>query len=406
MNEILRPATDWELKSMLAQLGEQGVPVEVVGAASKRAIGHPVRSAAIMTTASLRGITLYEPTELVMSARAGTPVTQIEVELASRGQMLPFEPLDYGPALASRGGLQTIGAVFATNNSGSRRIAVGSARDHMIGVRAVNGRAEMFKAGGRVMKNVTGYDVTRGLTGSWGTLAVFSEVTFKVAPLPDDMATLVYTGLPEDIAVELMSLSAGTPFEVSGTVHLSPIPASRIATAPLAGLKTSLTALRIENFMKSVRYRKGRLKELLKAYGQPLELELEASLGFWSEMRRMSFAAYAPSILWRVSTSPRMAVELVATLRRQMPVEATYDWAGGLVWLEIADCADAGAADIRRAVAISGGHATLIRAPETVRQEVDVFQPQSPALERLSRGLKQVFDPMGLLNPGRMYQGL
>jgi glycolate oxidase FAD binding subunit len=404
--EILRPATDWELKSMLAHLGEQDVSVEIVGAGSKRGIGHPVQSAAIMTTASLRGITLYEPTELVMSARAGTPVSQIEVELASRGQMLPFEPLDYGPALASQGSQPTIGAVFATNNSGSRRIAVGSARDHLIGVRAVNGRAEMFKAGGRVMKNVTGYDVTRGLTGSWGTLAVFSEVTFKVAPLPDDMATLVYTGLPEDIAVELLSLAAGTPFEVSGTVHLSQAPASRIATAPLAGLRTSLTALRIENFMKSVRYRKGRLKDVLNAYGRPLELDLEASLGFWGEIRRMSFAAHAPSILWRVSTSPKNAVDLVATLRRQMPVEATYDWAGGLVWLEIPDCADAGAADIRRAVAISGGHATLIRAPEIVRRQVDVFQPQLPALEKLSRGLKLAFDPKAVLNPGRMYQGL
>lgn len=391
---------------MLAHLGEKGLPIEIVGAATKRAIGHPVASSAIMTTASLRGITLYEPTELVMSARAGTPVTQIEVELASRGQMLPFEPLDYGPALASPGGQQTIGAVFATNNSGSRRVAVGSARDHLIGMRAVNGRAEMFKAGGRVMKNVTGYDLTRGLTGSWGTLAVLSEVTFKVAPLPDDMATLVYAGLPEDIAVELLSLSAGTPFEVSGAVHLSQAVASRLATAPLVGLRTSLTALRIENFMKSVRYRKERLKNLLKAYGQPMELDLEASLSFWGEMRRMAFAAFAPSILWRVSTSPRKAVDLVATLRRQMPVEATYDWAGGLVWLEIPECADAGAADIRRAVAISGGHSTLIRAPENVRREVEVFQPQSPALERLSRGLKQAFDPQGLLNPGRMYQNL
>jgi glycolate oxidase FAD binding subunit len=141
VNDILRPAADWELKSMLAQLGAQNMAVEIVGAGSKRNIGHPVQAAALLTTASLRGITLYEPTELVMSARAGTTVSQIEVELASRGQMLPFEPLDYGAALAAPQGLQTIGAVFATNNSGSRRISVGSARDHLIGLRGVNGRA-------------------------------------------------------------------------------------------------------------------------------------------------------------------------------------------------------------------------------------------------------------------------
>ena len=389
---------------MLAQLGAQNVAVEIVGAGSKRTIGHPVQAAEIITTASLRGITLYEPTELVMAARAGTPVSQIEVELASRGQMLPFEPLDYGPTLASPPGLQTIGAVFATNNSGARRISVGSARDHLIGLRAVNGRAEIFKSGGRVMKNVTGYDVARALTGSWGTLAVMTEVTFKVAPLPDDIATLVYTGLPEDLAVELMSLAMGTPYEVSGTVHLTAKHASRLATPPLGGRATSMTALRIENFMKSVRYRKGRLMEALKTYGEPMELDLEASLSFWGEMRRMASLPFSDDILWRVSTSPRKAVDLVATLRRHMPVEATYDWSGGLVWIEIPDCADAGAADIRRAVAIAGGHATLIRARETVRREVEVFQPQAPALERLSLGLKQVFDPQGLLNPGRMYQ--
>jgi glycolate oxidase FAD binding subunit len=156
--------------------------------------------------------------------------------------------------------------------------------------------------------------------------------------------------------------------------------------------------------MKSVRYRKSRLIETLKAYGTAIELDLEGSLGFWGEIRRMAFVPYASSILWRVSTSPRKAADLVATLRRHMPVEATYDWSGGLVWLEIPDCADAGAADIRRAVAIAGGHATLIRANESVRREVEVFQPQVPSLEKLSRGLKQVFDPHGILNPGRMYQ--
>jgi len=404
VSELLRPAADWELKSLITQCGEQNRPVEVVGSGTKRAIGHPVDASAMITTASLRGITLYEPTELVMSARAGTPLSQIEVELASRGQMLPFEPLDFSAALASPGGQATIGGVFATNNSGARRISVGSARDHLIGMRGVNGRAEQFKSGGRVMKNVTGYDVARALTGSWGTLAIMTEVTFKVAPLPDDIATIVYSGLPEDLAVELLSLAMGTPYEVSGTVHLTSGHAARIGTAPLAGQKTSLTALRIENFMKSVRYRKSRLIDALKAYGRPVELDLEASLSFWGELRRMAFTPHSDAILWRISTSPRKAADLVATLRRHMPVEATYDWSGGLVWLEIPDCADAGAADIRRAVAIAGGHATLIRANESVRREVDVFQPQAPGLEKLSRGLKLAFDPQGLLNPGRMYQ--
>ncbi len=170
----------------------------------------------------MRGISLYEPSELVMSARAGTPVSQLEVELASRGQMLPFEPIDLSPAVGSDAGVQTIGAVFAGNLSGARRIALGAARDFLLGMRGVNGRAEMFKSGGRVMKNVTGYDVARGLAGSWGTLAVLSEVTFKVLPLPDDVVTLVFPGLTDDLGVELLSTALGLPFEVSGTVHISP----------------------------------------------------------------------------------------------------------------------------------------------------------------------------------------
>jgi glycolate oxidase FAD binding subunit len=170
------------------------------------------------------------------------------------------------------------------------------------------------------------------------------------------------------------------------------------------GQQTSLTVLRIENFMKSVRYRRDRLIDVLSAYGRPMVLDLEASLAFWGEHRRMGATPVSDSILWRVSTSPSKASELVSVLRRHMPVEATYDWSGGLIWIEIPACADAGAADIRRAVAMLGGHSTLIRASEAVRRQVEVFQPQAPAIEKISRGLKQAFDPLGLLNPGRMYQ--
>ncbi len=403
MIEILKPAADWELKGMISTLAERRQPVEIVGTGSKRKIGRPVDTAAVLTTSSLRGITLYEPTELVMSARAGTPVSQIDVELAARGQMLAFEPLDYAAALGTATGAQTIGALFATNNSGSRRISAGSARDHLLGARAVNGRGELFKCGGRVMKNVTGYDVARGLTSSWGTLAVFTEVTFKVTPLPDDIATLVYTGLPDDLASELMCAASGSPFEISGAVHLQASQVARMGQPALAGIKTSMTAIRIENFMKSVAYRKSQLIELLKAYGMPLALDLEASLAFWGDLRKMAPLSDASTILWRISTAPKVSSRLVSSLRRHMPVEAFYDWSGGLIWLEMAASADAAAADIRRAVALHGGHATLIRADEAVRRSVDVFQPLAPGLEKLSRGLKQAFDPYGLLNPGRMY---
>ncbi len=406
MRDVLTPATDWELQSMLTQLREQHIPVEILGAGTKRNFGRPVAANVAISTGNLRGITLYEPTELVMSARSGTPLTQIEVELASRGQTLAFEPIDLGPMLGAHPGLQTIGAVFAANLSGARRIAAGSARDHLLGAKAINGRGEHFKSGGRVMKNVTGYDVARGLAGSWGTLAVMTEVTFKVQPIPDDVATLVYTGLTDDLAVELMSTAMGLPFEVSGTAHLSREFVRRLKLESINTLEKPVTALRIENFSKSVAYRTGKLTDALRIFGKPIGLDLENSLKLWGEMRRLAFIPTGSANVWRISSTPKAAAKIVTQIRKHMPAETYYDWSGGLIWLETPASADAGAADVRRAVATHGGYATLIRADAKVRQSVDVFQPLSPELERLTRGLKAAFDPEGLLNPGRMYANM
>jgi glycolate oxidase FAD binding subunit len=403
LSDLQRPGADWELQFVIAGCAERRLPIEIVGSGSKRAVGRPVDGTVTITTASLRGISLYEPNELVMSARAGTPLTAIEAELAARGQTLPFEPVDIGPATGTAHGTQTIGAVFATNLSGARRIHSGAARDHLLGVKGVNGRAELFQSGGRVMKNVTGYDVARGLTGSWGTLAVLTEVTFKVVPWPETAATLIYLNLPDNIAVELLCTAMAQPVEVSGAVHLQAPLAARLSHPGLKVMGKSITALRLENFSGAVTARKQKLKEALKVYGKALELDHRETLEFWSELRRLSVLPYRQTLLWRISTKPTMAAKLVQAIKRYMPAEAFYDWGGGLVWLEVPATADAGTAEIRRASAIHGGHATLIRAERSVRASVEVFQPLSPALERLTRGLKSAFDPAGILNPGRMY---
>jgi len=406
LSDLQRPGADWELQFMIAGCAEKGLPIEIVGSGSKRAVGRPVEGAVTITTASLRGVTLYEPSELVMSARAGTPLTAIEAELAARGQMLAFEPIDVGPATGASHGTQTIGAMFATNLSGARRIHSGAARDHLLGIKGVNGRAELFQSGGRVMKNVTGYDVARGLTGSWGTLAVLTEVTFKVVPWPETAVTVVYLNLPDNLAVELLSAAMAQPVEVSGAVHLQAPLAARISHPGLKAMGKSVTALRLENFSGAVTARKQKLKEALKVYGKALELDHRETLEFWGELRRLSVLPNRQTLLWRISTKPTAAAKLVAAIKRYMPAEAFYDWAGGLVWLEVPSTADAGTAEIRRAVATHGGHATLIRAERSVRAAVEVFQPLSPPVERLTRGLKAAFDPAGILNPGRMYANL
>ncbi len=403
MSDLQKPAADWELQFMIAGCAEKRLPIEVMGAGSKRAVGRPIDSAITITTSSLRGITLYEPSELVMTARVGTPVSHIEAELAAHGQMLAFEPLDVAPAVGGPQGAHTIGAVFATNLSGARRIQAGAARDHLLGIKGVNGRAEMFQSGGRVMKNVTGYDVARGLTGSWGTLAILTEVTFKVVPWPETAATIVYLGLPDNLAVELLCAAMAQPVEVSGAVHLQASVAARLGHSGLKTMGKSITALRIENFSTAVAGRKLRLKEALKVYGKALELDHRESLEFWGELRRLSVMPNRQTLLWRISTKPTTAPKLVAAIKRYMPADAFYDWAGGLIWLEVPAAADAGTAEIRRAAAIHGGHATLIRAEPAVRAAVEVFQPLSPPVERLTRELKAAFDPSGILNPGRMY---
>jgi glycolate oxidase FAD binding subunit len=399
----VRPAAEWELSSLIINAAERRQPVEVMGAGTKRGVGRPLQAALTISTSSLRGITLYEPTELVMSARAGTPVAEIEAELGGRNQMLPFEPVDLGPILGAEAGRGTIGAVFATNLSGARRIATGSARDQLLGVRAINGRGEVFKSGGRVLKNVTGYDVARGLAGSWGTLAVMTEVTFKVLPRPERTATLLISGLTDELATEVMCQAMATPYEVSGAVHLQASMAERLRTPGVAVPGQALTALRVENLSAFVDYRCGKLRESLAPYGEMRLIDDAESGALWGELRQLSVLQGRAAPLWRISTKPRAGSKVVEALGRYMPVEAVYDWSGGLIWLEVPDSADAGATDIRRVIARHGGHATLIKADAGVRAAIDVFQPLDPGIDRLSRGLKASFDPAGVLNPGRMY---
>jgi glycolate oxidase FAD binding subunit len=407
VSELWRPAAEWELQSMISKLVHERRGIEIVGHGALRNTGRVAHADVVLTTSGLKGITLYEPSELVMSARAGTPLYEIEAVLAARGQMLAFEPIDLGPTTGAPGGALSIGGVFATNFSGPRRISAGSARDNLLGVRAVNGRGELFKSGGRVMKNVTGIDVARGLTGSWGTLAVMTEVTFKVAPIPQTMQTLAFVGLPDDLAIEALNVAMNTPLEVSGAVHLPKSCASRLKTPRLRGMDQALTLLRLETFAATIDERKEKLKAALKVYGKPLELDPEESFVLWSEFRSLAPLPFSPdTALWRISTLPAKAAEIVFAIRKFMHGITFYDWAGGMIWLEVPAAADAGAADVRRAVAVRGGHATLIRAEPEVRSNIDVFEPLKPEIERLTRGIKSAFDPSGLLNRGRMYANL
>jgi glycolate oxidase FAD binding subunit len=402
LTSAMRPANDRELAAILLEASETRTPLEVMGAGSKAMLGHAVQAEASLSSRAMRGVTLYEPTELVMSARAGTPLVQIESELARNRQMLAFEPIDPAGVLGGEPGAATIGGVFATNLSGSRRVQVGAARDHLLGVAAVTGAGEPMRAGGRVMKNVTGLDLCRLLAGSWGTLAVMTEVTFKVLPEPEQTCTLVYFGLSDDIAGELLCQAMGTPYEVSGAVHIQAAMTPRLGHEGLASYGKSITALRLETFERFLRYRRSKLIEQLAVYGDPAELEQEASLDFWGDLRRLGMLRDATAPLWRISAAPSKGPTIAAQIASYMDTRVVYDWSGGLLWAEVLETADAGAADIRRVVTSHGGHATLVRAKPATRAVVDVFHPRERPLQRLERGLKSTFDPAGILNPGRI----
>ena len=398
------PQTGEDLAALVAAAAGSRTPIEVRGRGSKIDVGRPLQTAAIVSTEAMVGVSLYEPTELVLSAHAGTPVADIEVLLAEYGQEFAFEPLDLGPALGFDPGQTSIGAMLATNLSGARRILAGAVRDHALGVKAVNGRGELFKAGGRVMKNVTGYDLSRALAGSWGTLAVMTEVTLKVLPARQEARTILCFGLPDATAVEAMRLATGTPFEVSGAVHLQKDLVARLSDPAVAGAGKAVTALRVENFASSVRYRASRLKELLAAYNPDAELDTARSHAFWNELRGLKMCCGKPERpLWRISTAASGAARLVAAIARTLDIQAFYDWGGGLVWLETSPILDGGAIEIRRSLAEFGGHATLIRADAMTRASIDVFQPLDAPLMALSQRLKAAFDPYGILNPGRIY---
>jgi glycolate oxidase FAD binding subunit len=400
------PDTVEELAYLVAEAADTRTPLEVMGHGTKREVGRLVQYGAVLSTESLVGVSLYEPTELVLVALAGTPVAQIEQMLAENDQELPFEPVDLGPVLGFGPGQATIGGVLATNISGSRRILSGSARDHLLGVQAVNGRGETIRSGGRVMKNVTGYDLSRALAGSWGTLAVLTEVAIKVLPTQREVRTLLCFGLADPTGVEVLGLALGTPFEVSGTVHVNGELARRFSDEEISRPGQSVTAIRVENFPASARYRASRLKQILQAYAPALELDTARSRMFWDDVKSLRMFERTGRPLWRISMAPTSGPKLVHSLARKIDVRALYDWSGGLIWLDTPLITDAGAVEIRRTLAEFGGHATLIRAEPQARAVIDVFQPLDAPLMALTAALKQAFDPVGILNPGRMYAGI
>jgi glycolate oxidase FAD binding subunit len=385
-----------------------GKTLELVSRGSKRAIGRAAQWDTTLDLSALSGVTLYEPEELVLSAKAGTPLAEIEALVAASRQELAFEPMDYAGVLGTAAGSASIGGVLAANLSGPRRIKAGAARDHFLGVTAVSGRGETFKSGGRVVKNVTGYDICKLMAGSWGTLAAMTDVTIKTLPRAETEATVLVLKLDDVTARKVMTAATGSFADVSAAAHLPGTVAARIPeTAPGQG---AVTAFRLEGVAPSVTERKNVLEKLLAPFGTLGSLDEASSRALWRAVRDVTpFAAQGLSgnhDLWRISTAPTQGPEVGRALADQTGAELMYDWSGGLVWVALPASDNARAPQVRAAVAAAGGHATLIRAPAAVRATVEVFSPEPPPLAALTARVRHSFDPHGVLNPGRMWAGV
>jgi len=401
---VFTPETTDQVVEAVHWAVNAGEPLEIVGRGSKRGLGRPVQAGHGVDLSRLNGVTLYEPEELVLSARAGTPLAAIEALLEEHRQMLAFEPADLGPLLGGAPGAGSIGGMLACNLSGPRRIKAGAARDHFLGVSAVSGRGELFKSGGRVVKNVTGYDLCKLMCGSYGTLGVMTDVTVKVLPRPEKTYTVLLLGLDDAAAAKAMVRALGSPHEVSGAAHLPAALAAKSGVSYVAGAGGAVTAIRLEGPGPSVEYRCAALRRELGDLGATEELHSQNSLTLWRELRDVKpFTDVFDHAVWKISVAPTAGAGVVADIGHG---NAFYDWGGGLVWLALPSGGDGGAARVRNAVAKVGGHATLVRAPLELRAAAAVFQPQDAASAALTKRLKDGFDPQGVLNPGRMYPGL
>ena len=406
----VRDAKDVEQAVRAAIASEQ--PLEIIGHGSKRPIGQPMATNALLDLSALNAVTSYEPTELIITVQAGAPLADVKSLIDSKNQQFAFEPIDTSPLLGTphlgTPHLGTVGGMIGVGLAGPRRIKAGGARDHLLGAHAVSGFGDSFKAGGRVVKNVTGYDLCKLLAGSWGTLAVMTEVTLKVMPRPESERTLVLRGLDDVAANRAMTAALGSPFDVSGAAHVpnSVFRAAMIGLGDLGSPREAVTLLRLEGITASAVHRAAALRKLLAPFGTAEIVEDAASQAIWSSVRDVQPFAANGALgawpVWRIVCPPASGCALGERLSRDTGGDVIYDWGGGLIWAALPPRPDAQAALVRQRVNAAGGHAMLLRAPEEIRRNVEVFQPQSGGVAALSERVRHSFDPKSILNRGRM----
>ncbi len=411
-SEILYPKHEQEVADIIKKFYKSNIPVEIIGSGSKKEIGKSLQCGKTLSLSKLDGIIEYLPEELYIKVKAGTKIDLIENELKKHNQQLAFEPIDFGYLFLGKSNCGTAAGQVACNISGPRRFKVGSTRDHILGFRAVNGRGEIIKSGGTVVKNVTGYDLSKLICSSYGTLAALTEITFKVLPTFQESKTLVIHNQNIDSAPEYLQKAINSSNDVSGASFFPTEPECNNCkmnienTFKLNDLKNkgSLTALRVEGSKKSVNERVKNLIEELKVTESNISvLENLQSEIFWKKTKNLEFFSLTKNNIFRIVIPPSECIKIIY----QLPNNFKYfiDWGGAVIWMEACQLSEQKFESIRKKVVKHDGYISMIKNSSYLPYVEDVFTINSTRFT-ISQSIKKSFDPKRILNPGKMYTGI
>ncbi len=411
-DSIEYPKNEKEVSSFIRKFYKSNIPIELVGSGSKKKIGKPLQCSKTLNLSKLNGIVEYLPEELYIKIKASTSIKQIEEELKKNKQQLAFEPIDFGYLLNGKSDYGTAAGQVACNISGPRRFKVGSVRDHVLGFRGVNGKGEIIKSGGVVVKNVTGYDLSKLICGSYGTLVALTEITFKVLPAPEESKTLIIHNQKIESATHLLEKAISSSNDISGAIFLPKEPEvpgcvmNIEKTFKLNDLKHegSITAIRIEGSKNSINQRIKNLINELKIINFNISiLETHQSEIFWNKVKSLEFFSFSKNSILRIVIPPSECVKLIYQLSNKY--KYYLDWGGALMWMEAFELSEEMFESIRKKVVKLGGYVTMIKNSDYLPHVEEVFTINRDRFN-VSQNIKKSFDPKRILNPGKMYTGI
>ena len=411
-SDLETPETEEKVSNIIKKFYKSNITIEIIGSGSKRKIGKPLQCGKTLSLSKLTGIIEYLPEELYIKVKAGTRIDKIENEIKKKNQQLAFEPIDFGYLFLGKSNCGTAGGQVACNIAGPRRLKSGSIRDHVLGFRAVNGRGEIIKSGGNVVKNVTGYDLSKLICNSYGTLVAITEVTLKVLPAPEENNTLVVHNLNIETSMEYLDQVISSSNDISGAVFL-PINSTCENckmdiqnTFQLNDLKQkgSLTAVRVEGSKESVDERIEILKTKVGTSESNISLlgSLQSTI-FWKKIRNLEFFSATKNNIFRIVLPPTETAKLLYKL----PKKFSYfiDWGGSVIWVEACELSEQYFNSIRKKVVKHGGYISMIKNSDFLPYVEDVFTINNVRFN-ISQNIKKSFDPKRILNPGKMYTGI